>query len=61
MWGWLKVILEVIGGIFTDIFNEAMKTPAIEVSVENAEGILENDPTPDHELLDRYKWVHARD
>lgn len=61
MWGWLKVILEVIGGIFTDIFKDAMKTPAKEVSVETVEGSISLHPTPPDILRDRYFRLHDRD
>lgn len=59
MWGWLGVVLGFIKDIFIGIIGDALKTPAIEISVEEADGVLEIPATPADDILDRYSGVFS--
>ena len=53
-------LLGFVGNIIAEVFKDALKTPAREVSVETVEGPLDSTISSNDELYDQYKWVRDR-
>lgn len=53
----LSVVLEFFSSIIGRVLADVLKTPAIENTVEKAEGIL---PTTATDNFDKYKWMRDR-